>query len=193
MSFYYKNWKLSQHIIIPYLHNHFSAFSEEKGESSIHQLLTQINDFKYDIDIFSSKYQNVAAYMGCAPIFDFKLSYKETIHSKYSISNDTYNPNSSDDQLMDNLTISIQEYFNMIKIDKSFYIFKLSQSYSNDTEMEHYENYCSTLIENFEKNILNYATTKLSNIPKLLQKKYVKPDEFPIDIPTANWQIKKIL
>lgn len=185
MTTYYCNWK-----DFPFMNvfrDHFKAFSEEKGETSIHLLLKQINDYQIDEKVLEFKYKNVSAFSECSSIFNFDLSFKSTSYANYPVF-----INEEEDQTGNSLFLNLI-YKEFVKIidslqENEYHPFIPYQtSYSLQSPVDPTPDYLHMLIERFDSS-RKETSNRLYKLKRKLLELYKKPTDFPFEIPNAVWK-----
>ena len=184
MLVYFSHWKSENFSFVSIFKNNFKAFSEEKGEASIHLLQKQINDFKIDLDSLNCKFQNVSAFTQCMNIFNFDLSHKNSKVKSFPM---LPLANQIPPTPFDMISVNFLEIIKKIE-DNTYRCFihdtkalKLtSQLDSVDTDVY------NSLIRNFDRAPAN-AQKRLFSLKISLKKKYKKPAQLPWEFEVANW------
>ena len=183
MHINYKHWLSCKFSFLKVFDEHFKAFSEERGESSIHLLLKQINDFNIDLDSLDKKYQNVAAFTGCYSVFNFPLSFKASNPKSFSL-----DPEDFSHVYFDGIYITFLEIVDKIRENQYMpYIPSRKGLNSFCPKITLTDNCYADLNNNFDS-ARQKSQKKLFSILKNLKEKYRKPISFPWDLPLAVWK-----
>ena len=187
MSIYHTYWVSKQFPFVDSIHQNFKAFSEEKGESSIHLLLSRIRDHQIDMDNINVKYQDVAAFMECDQFFNVHLhadSYSQTYHITPS------DAENSHDLFIKKLRDSMLLVIDDIILDKHLPYLEGLPSYKNVSPLATSVQADAYYLSHFNSfNRSSEETSKLLyKLKRTLKKYYKKPPNFSWVLPGAEWR-----
>ena len=163
MHLQYQFWSSSSHPVMPILNNFFNAMSEEKGETSIGQLMTQIRDNNYAGDNLKKYYLKTGAFNQMRKFNSIDGTHKK-FQSKWYDLNQTY-------PIYDNVVKVFTEACSDISNQQHLSYPPGNTSIGRDTEKSNYLDFWqlqSTSIFNMNRIASNHAGKIAGKIRKSL-------------------------
>ena len=187
MSIYHTYWVSKQFPFVDSIHENFKAFSEEKGESSIHLLLSRIRDYQIDEDNINEKYKDVAAFMECDQFFNIHLhadSYSQTYHITPT------DKKNSHDLFLKNIKNSMLIVIDKIILDDHLPYLEGLPSYKKSSPLATKVQVDAYYLYHFNSyNQSSDETSKLLyKLKRTLTKYYKKPRNFSWVLQDAKWR-----
>lgn len=182
MSLYHCYWSSKKFPFMHIFHHHLTAFSEEKGESSIHLLLKQIRNHMIDYDVLSEKFRNITVFNKCSEIYSFSLSRKQCSTKKFEMKN----YQNVDDNIQFKIFTNFSTQLYLILNDQ-FDIFCSNKSYKSSSMKDNSLDMCTTLYDNYKQS-QNLCAANCNKLFAKVKKPFKKPDYWPFLLDNLVWK-----